>query len=105
MIEPTNWWKEKLVTFIAEHTPKCHDMTRLISESMERPLPLWTRFAMRVHYFICVWCERYRDHLGLLSKAMRTSCDHGVEHMKGELKPEAKDRLKQALKENTNLPP
>jgi hypothetical protein len=30
---------------------------------------------------------------------MRKSCDHGVEHMKGELAPEAKDRLKKALKE------
>src|SRR5687768_17588157 len=40
VIEPTNWWKTRLVTFIAEHTPKCHDVTRLISESLDRPLPL-----------------------------------------------------------------
>jgi hypothetical protein len=97
--EPTNWWKEKLVTFIAEHTPKCHDMTRLISESRDRPLPLRTRLAMRAHYLICVWCARYRDQLGLLSKAFR-ACDHGVEHMKGELTPEAKERLKNTLKKN-----
>jgi hypothetical protein len=85
------------VTFIAEHTPKCHDMTRLISESMERKLPLRTRFAMRVHYLICVWCARYRDQLGFLRKALHSSCERGVEHMDEELRPEAKKRIKEAL--------
>ena len=32
MIEPTNWWKTKIVLFIPKHTPKCHDITRLISK-------------------------------------------------------------------------
>jgi predicted small metal-binding protein len=100
VIEPTNWLKEKVVTFIAEHTPKCHDMTRLISESMERPLPLRTRIAMRFHFLICVWCERYRDQLSFLRKALHESCDHGVEQMRGEMSPEVKARLKETLKKH-----
>ena len=93
MIEPTNWWKTKIVMFIAEHTPKCHDITRLISQSMDRPLPLRTRLAMWIHYRICVWCERYRDQLGFLGKALH-SCP---EKMPGTLSPDARNRLKLAL--------
>lgn len=98
MIEPTNKWKEKLVMFIAKHTPKCHEMTRLISESMDRPLPLRTRISMRIHYLICIWCERYRDQLSFMRDAVRHSCDRGVEHMNGDLSSDAKQRMKDALK-------
>lgn len=98
MIEPTNWWKKKLVMFIAEHTPKCHDITRLISESMERPLPLRTRIAVRFHYLICVWCERYRDQLGFLREALHSCPKQGTETMRGGLSPAARERLKVAVK-------
>ena len=94
MIEPTNWWKTKLVIFIAEHTPKCHDITRLISQSRERPLPLRTRIAMWIHYRICVWCERYRDQLGFIGRALRSCPERGVELMRGGLSSAARARLK-----------
>jgi hypothetical protein len=71
MIEPTNWWKRRLVIFLAEHTPKCHDITRLISRAQDGPLPLTLRVRMWLHYRICVWCERYRDQLRLLRRALR----------------------------------
>jgi len=96
VIEPTNWWKTKVVMFIAEHTPKCHDITRLISQSFDRPLPLRTRIAMRIHYLICVWCERYGDQLGLLRKAMKSCPEKGTE--RGGLSSEARTRLKIAAK-------
>ena len=98
MIEPTNWWKTKLVMFIAKHTPKCHDITRLISQSMEAPLPLRARVAMRIHYLICVWCERYRDQLGLMRKALHACPDCGAERMRGDLPPETRERLKAVVR-------
>lgn len=94
MIEPTNWWKTWLVTFIAAHTPKCHDITRLVSESLDRPLPLRTRLSMRIHYAICVWCQRYRDQLGFVRKALH-SCPE-EEHR--SLPAATRTRLKSALK-------
>jgi hypothetical protein len=100
VIEPTNWWKTRVVTFIATHTPKCHDMTRLISQSVERPLPLRTRFAMRAHYLICVWCERYRDQLGLVRKALR-SCPERDNH----LSVDARGRMKEALRRSQESGP
>lgn len=93
MIEPTNWWRAKLVVFIATHTPKCHDITRLISESLDRPLPLATRIKMWVHCRICAWCERYRDQLGFLRHAVH-SCP---ERKTPALSSEARTRLKTAV--------
>ena len=97
MIEPTNWWKTRVVTLIAEHTPKCHDITRLLSQSRDRPLPLRTRIAMRIHYLICVWCARYRDQLGFLGQALKACPERGAEHLRGGLSPEARSRLKIAV--------
>ena len=98
MIEPTNWWKTKLVMFIATHTPKCHDITRLISQSMDGPLPLRTRIAMRIHYLICVWCERYRHQLTLLHKALKSVPSQGAEAMRGSLPPDARSRIRVAMR-------
>ena len=98
MIEPTNWWKTKIVMFIAMHTPKCHDITRLISQSMEGPLPWRTRVAMRVHYWICVWCERYSDQLGFLREVLHACPGNGAEAMRGELSPAARQRIKVAVR-------
>ena len=98
MIEPTNGWKTKLVMFIARHTPKCHDITRLISQSLDQPLPLRTRVALRVHFLICVWCERYRDQLRLLCTAMKSCRGDGEDKMRGGLSPDARTRLKVAMR-------
>ncbi|MEP6669016.1 MAG: zf-HC2 domain-containing protein [Chthoniobacter sp.] len=97
MIEPTNWWKTRLVMFIATHTPKCHDITRLISRSMDSPLPLRTRLALRIHYLICVWCERYRDQLILLRRALKAVPEEGAQKTRGAMSPDARTRLKIAL--------
>ena len=98
MIQPDSWWKEKLVEIIAAHTPRCHDITRLISESMDRPLPWRTRLAMRLHYLICAWCERYRDQLGFLRKALRSCPADDSQEFRGKLTLEARNRLKTALR-------
>ena len=87
------------MTLITAYTPRCHDITLLISESMERPLPLRTRLAMRIHYLACVWCERYNDQLGFLRKALHQSCKDGSEHFRGEMSEEFKSHLKDSLKE------
>ena len=54
-----NWFERLLVSFIAERTPKCREVVRLLSQSMEVKLPLTTRIKIRIHYLICVWCYRY----------------------------------------------
>lgn len=98
MIEPVNWWKTRLVLFIAKHTPKCHDITRLISGAMDGPLSWRTRIAIRIHYVICVWCERYHNQLALQRRALRGLPLHEEQGSRSALLPNTRTRLKSALR-------
>jgi Putative zinc-finger len=61
-----------MVSFVARITPPCHDITRLLSQSMDRQLPVRTRLAIRLHFEICVWCKRYGQQLEVIRKAGRS---------------------------------
>jgi len=93
-----SWLGKIYVGLMCKITPRCHEMTRLISAEQEKPHSLITRLRMRWHYGICVWCERYRDQLAFLGKLSRLfpekSCDHGPT----QLDEPAKTRIKQALR-------
>ena len=49
----------------------CKDATRLISESMDRSLPLRKRIGVRVHLLICRFCARYERQLLLIRETAR----------------------------------
>jgi hypothetical protein len=90
-----------IVGWLIRRTPTCKDMTRLLSDAMDRPLPLGTRVRMRLHFLICKWCERYKSQLVFLRQALRRHPDK----LEGESAPappalssETKDRLKEALR-------
>ena len=71
-----NWWQTKLVILIGKHTPKCREMVRILSDSMDRPLPLKMRIKKRLHYLICCWCQRYEEHLHYLRKTASAFPEH-----------------------------
>lgn len=52
--------------------PTCREVQRLLSDSMDRPLPLGQRSRMRVHLLMCGACTRFRAQLTLLRQAMRS---------------------------------
>jgi len=58
-----NWWQTMLVKFIGKHTPKCREMVRILSQSMDEPMPLVMRIKKRLHFLICCWCQRYEEQL------------------------------------------
>jgi hypothetical protein len=99
MIEPTNWVKRKLIRIVANLTPHCHDVTRLLSKSMECPLPLRTRLLLRLHFSICVWCRRYGQHLKSLRKFSSEYPEKGCESGQAVLSPDTRDRLNRALRQ------
>ena len=47
----------------------CRQAVRLMSEAMDRPLAGSDRFALRLHWLICVGCRNYRRQLSFLRKA------------------------------------
>jgi hypothetical protein len=99
MSEPTNRMTKALVRFLANLTPHCHDVTRLLSESMEHPLPLRTRVLLRLHFAICIWCQRYSEQLKWLRQYNSGFSTRGCEHGHESLSPDARERLRNALQE------
>ncbi|TKB92642.1 MAG: zf-HC2 domain-containing protein [Nitrospira sp.] len=62
-------------TLLAQITPPCKDVTQLVSQAMDRPLPWSTRFTLQLHYWICEACARYRDQLRTIRQVLRSSTD------------------------------
>jgi hypothetical protein len=93
-----NWFERILVSFIAERTPKCREVIRLLSQSMEVKLPLATRIKIRFHYLICVWCYRYGQQLRALRKMTSSLPEHLDECGQEALPYSSKERMKQALR-------
>lgn len=82
-------------------TPSCKDMTRLLSDAMDRPLPVGIRIKMRLHFLICKWCERYKNQLFFLRQALRRNPHESGDEVatsSTSLSPEAKDRLTRAIR-------
>jgi hypothetical protein len=71
----------------------------MVSESLDRELPLHQRVGIRIHLLMCRFCSRYRDQLLLLREAMRLQAIQ-IEEMDSSitLPEEAKYRMKEVLK-------
>jgi hypothetical protein len=74
----------------------CHDISRLSSQALDTRLPPITRFRMRMHYLVCVWCRRYRDQLALLRRAC-AQLDASTPEAGPGLPPTARERIRQHL--------
>ena len=94
-----NWFERLLVSFIAKRTPKCREVVRLLSQSMEVKLPVTTRIKIRFHYLICVWCYRYGEQLRTLRKIASLIPEHVDDCCPEALPHSSKERIKQALRE------
>src|SRR6201996_2357843 len=94
-----NWFERLLVSFIAKRTPKCREVVRLLSQSMEVKLPLTTRIKIRIHYLICVWCYRYGKQIRGLRKIAASLPEHADECGQETLPSSSKERIKEALRE------
>jgi len=77
----------------------CKDVSRKVSEGMDRKLPLHDRMFIRVHLMMCKYCARFQQQLLLLRKASR------IDELTGDaldpglsLSMEARVRMKEALK-------
>jgi hypothetical protein len=92
-----NWFQTRLVIFIGRHTPKCNEMVRILSRSMDKPLPLSMRIKKRLHYLICCWCQRYEEQLHYLRETARKFPEQGDKLREAPLSLAAKERMKQQI--------
>ena len=94
-----NWWQTMLVKFIGKHTPKCRELVRILSQSMDGPLPLIMRIKKRLHFLICCWCQRYEEQLRYLRCTAREFPEHADEASDAPFSAEARERIKRRLAE------
>jgi hypothetical protein len=88
-----------LVKFIGKHTPKCREMVRILSRSMDEQMPLIMRIKKRIHFLICCWCQRYEEQLRYIHETARRFPERAGAVPGPPLSDEAKERMKQKLAE------
>ena len=94
-----NWWQTMLVKLIGKHTPKCREMVRILSQSMDHPLSLTMRIKKRLHFLICCWCQRYEEQLHYMRDTARQFSEHADEVPGPPLSEQARERMKGKLAE------
>ncbi|MFZ5876441.1 MAG: hypothetical protein ACOYXU_08540 [Nitrospirota bacterium] len=62
-----------LKSWLIRNTPPCQEVVRILSDAMDRPIPLRRRIAVRLHFLICQWCERYQKQVGLIRTLARST--------------------------------
>ena len=79
----------------------CKDVTQLLSEAMDRSLPLGKRIGVRLHLLICKFCVRYERQLLQIRETVRRLVE--TEETAGgtlwePLSEEARARIRKSLR-------
>lgn len=83
----------------------CKEVTRLVSESLDRKLPIHQRTGIRLHLFMCEFCTRYQQQLMFLRKILRSSAMYDEDTEPYIAVPhEALKRIKYFLHDNLDKP-
>jgi hypothetical protein len=78
--------------------PTCQQTVETISQSMERSLTLGERIKLKLHFWICVWCQWYMEHLHLIRDASRSHGAAAPEQMaSATLSNDARERIRRRL--------
>lgn len=75
----------------------CKKATELISKSMEEPLSTQEELALKVHLFVCEWCEQFRKQMKVVSKVLKSG--HSTDSK--SLSSDAKAKLLKALQDES----
>jgi hypothetical protein len=74
------------------------EATRLLSESMDHPLPWSQRWSLWIHVLMCRYCSRFKQHLTRLRSLSRQYVEDAQERPDSPaLSPEARQRIKKRL--------
>lgn len=83
----------------------CNDVSKLVSESLERKLPLRKRIAMGIHHGMCRFCFGFARQIQLLHHAAREHPDRlepDANSADAKLSEEARQRIKLLLNAGDN---
>ena len=84
--------------WLLRRLPPCQNTVETISQSMERPLSLKERILLKLHLWICAWCQWYLEHLQLIRESARAKADETPHLATGTtLSDEARKRIRRNL--------
>ncbi|MBI3836624.1 MAG: hypothetical protein HY288_01650 [Planctomycetia bacterium] len=78
----------------------CKDVSKLLSESLDRKLPFWTRVRLWMHLGMCRLCWGFRRDLMHIHRETRQHADEierDVHEAEGKLSEESRERMKRLL--------
>lgn len=82
----------------------CKEVSRLVSESLDRKLPLYQRMGLRIHLLMCKFCRRFQQQLLLIRETLRAESLYADTEPYLSLPPEAQKRIKRFLRNNLDKP-
>ena len=78
----------------------CREVTRLVSESIDRKLPLWQRVGIKIHFLMCKLCPEAKRQMLFIKQAMsQFTLESSALETEVYLSPETRERIKLALKQ------
>lgn len=79
----------------------CEEATRLMSESLDRKLPIGKRIGLRMHLLMCRLCPRFWRQLLLLKNAADLYKKGVEEDVSISLSAETREKIKNLLEINS----
>jgi hypothetical protein len=97
-LRPYDKLKHTIRFWLLRKLPTCQETVEMISQSMERQLTLSERIKMKLHLWICAWCQWYLEHLCLIRDVARAKVVESPDLSSGPaLSEEARERIRRNL--------
>jgi Putative zinc-finger len=78
----------------------CKQASQFISQSLDRPLTLRERLALKLHLFICKYCKRFSQQLVSMRVALETMTKLAENDNSIEMPEESKRRIAENVKKH-----
>lgn len=78
----------------------CREISRLVSDSMDRRLSWQRRMGIRFHLLMCRHCTRYQQQLRYIRKLLRTFASASEDSSYQVLDEQAKERLRRLVEKD-----
>ncbi len=83
----------------------CKDVTKLVSENLDRDLSLWRRIGLRLHVAMCKGCSAYKRQIESLNKVISDHYRNDQTAKDGKNLPnDALERIKESLRTDPSHP-
>jgi hypothetical protein len=90
--------KHSIRYWLLRRLPTCERTVEKISQSMERSLSLQERVLLKLHLWICAWCQLYMEHLQIIRDSARAKADAPPDfRSSGGLSNDARERIRRRL--------